>query len=189
MIKYICALALLALAIGCGSNPSNPPVGVDHAPPTTVVMQLIRLDSAGKALDTTMCTVRDTSVSGLKGKPRVEGGLYLVSNNKYTGSLKLLDESQTPAKDVTSEIVTEKDAHIFRYSIKGDAPNAMVISNLDKDSKGLDFGLNFTLVTYSGKVVKLTGAINLILEHHDDGNKAGATFDTDINQDFPFDMR
>lgn len=64
MLKYIGALALLALlAIGCGSsNPSNPPVGVDHAPPTTVVMQFIRLDSTGKIVDTTMCTVRDTSV-------------------------------------------------------------------------------------------------------------------------------
>jgi hypothetical protein len=187
MKKYmVLVLLTIATLYGCSKDPVSP-VGDEHAPPTTVVMQLIRLDSAGKAVDTTMCTVRDTSV--IKGKPRVEGGLSLLSNSKYKGSLILLNESKSPAEDVTAEIVAEKDAHVFRYMVRGDAPNAVSITNLDKDDKGLDFGLNFEVKTTGGAVVKLTGVINLILEHHDDGNKLGATFDTDINQDFPFDMR
>ena len=187
MKKYM-VLVLLTIAIlyGCSKDPASP-VGDEHAPPTTVVMQFIRLDSLGKIMDTTVCTVRDTSV--IKGKPRVDGGLTLLTNTKYIGSLRLLDESQTPAKDVTSQVVAEKDAHIFRYTVKGDVLNAVVISDLDKDSKGLDFGLTFRAATLPGKVTILAGVINVILEHHDDGNKAGATFDTDINQDFPFEIR
>ncbi|MBK9249612.1 MAG: hypothetical protein IPM69_16215 [Ignavibacteria bacterium] len=183
MIKLIYILIVM-FVIGCGSNPSGTPVNPEHAPPTTVVMQFIRLDSVGKALDTFTCTVRDTA--NVKGKPRVEGGLNLLTNTKYLGSLRLLDESQIPAKDVTDEIVVEKDAHVFRYTVKGDDPNAIVISDIEKDTKGFDFGLSFRATTLPGKVTILAGVITLTLEHHDDGNKNGATFDTDINQDFPF---
>ena len=56
-------MVVIATLYGCGnSNPSGPPVNLDHAPPTTVIMRLIRLDDMSKAIDTTICTIRDTSV-------------------------------------------------------------------------------------------------------------------------------
>ncbi len=189
MNKYIallvCSLAILA---GCSKNPTGTPVENEHPPATTVILMMIRVDVDGKALDTTNCTVRDTSV--IKGKPALEGNLDLMSGSTYLGRFVTLDESQTPAKDVTSTIIDEKDGHIFKFAVKenGNPSTVVVISNLDKDSKGLDFGLNFTAIT-SDITKPSDGVIHVILEHHDDGNKAGAQFDTDLDRDFPFSVR
>lgn len=186
MQKYIALLISgLALLIGCSKDPATSPVNDEHPPATTVILTLIRIDSDGKKLDTTICTVRDTSV--IEGKPSVEGELSLKSGSTYLGSFIALDESQTPAKDITNEIIAEKDAHLFKFAVKenGNPSSAVVISELDKDSKGLDFGLNFKAVTTDiAKPVK--GAIHIILEHHDDGNKSGTQYDSDLNRDFPF---
>ncbi|MBI3260115.1 MAG: hypothetical protein HYZ54_11670 [Ignavibacteriae bacterium] len=178
----------LALLIGCSDDPSIPPVTVDHPPATTVILTLVHIDNLGNPLDTTSCTVRDTSVTALKGKPSVEGKLLLKYQNIYKGTFTLLDESQSPTKDVTGEVVAEKEAHLFKLTVKenGNPSAAVVISDLDKDSKGLDFGLNFKVMTGANLA---NGAIHVILEHHDDGNKLGAQYDTDLDRDFPFELQ
>ncbi len=178
----------MLVVVGCSNNPNNPPVSGEHPPATTVILTLIRTNAAGVALDTTSCTVRDTSV--IKGKPLVEGKLSLLAGSTYKGSFMLFDESQTPSKDITSTIVDEKDAHVFKFSVKenGTTSSTLVITDLDKDSKGLDFGLNFRATT-SAVSKPTNGVIHVLLEHHDDGNKAGATFDTDLNRDFPFELQ
>ena len=184
---YLFLFALVILIAGCSKDPTAPPVSNDHSPATTVILTLVRVNLSGIALDTTSCTVRDTSV--IKGRLPIEGKLSLQAGSIYKGYLTLLDESQLPVKDITSSIIAEKDAHQFRFTVKeNDMPStAVVISDLDKDSKGLDFGLNFTATT--GVITKpAIGAIHILLEHHDDGNKAGAQFDTDLNRDFPFEL-
>lgn len=182
---YLYLIALAVIIAGCSKDPTAPPVSNDHSPATTVILTLVRIDLSGMPLDTTSCTVRDTSV--IKGKLPIEGKLSLQAGSVYKGFLTLLDESQSPVKDITSSIIAEKDAHQFRFSVKENnlPSSAVVISDLDKDSKGLDFGLNFKATT-SVIAKPSIGVIHITLEHHDDGNKAGSQFDTDLDRDFPF---
>jgi hypothetical protein len=56
------------------------------------------------------------------------------------------------------------------------------MTNLDTDSNGQPFGLNFRLTVGAGSAV--SGTLHVVLEHHDDGNKAGTEFDLDLDRDF-----
>lgn len=188
--QILLLISCIAILVGCSKDPTASPVGDEHSPATTVILTFVRIDSTGRGLDTTNCTVRDTSVKAIKGKPFVEGKLALKSGSTYIGNFIVLDESQVPAEDITSTITAEKDAHLFRFAVKenGNISNVVVVSELDKDSKGLDFGLHFKAIT-SDIAKPSVGVIHVILEHHDDGNKAGSQFDTDLDRDFPFEIQ
>jgi hypothetical protein len=188
-IKYVLVILAVSMAVflinGCKKedNPAAPPPTVEHPPATTVTMILVRLDGSGNpTTDTTKCTVRDTSL--VHGKFFLEGSLNLISGNAYKGTFILLDESQTPAENLNADIISEKDAHVFKFSCTGGFDTARVkISNQDLDSHGLVFGLNFKVTVTAGSPVN--GNIHVILEHHDDGNKSGTEFDLDLDRDFP----
>lgn len=175
-------LAVVAFFSGCSdeSNPANPPVETEHPPPTTVTLQLTRLDAGGNpTTDVTSVTVRDTTQTPIKIP--VEGILQLHAGVSYRGVLTLRDESKTPAEDVTSDIIAEKDAHVFIFTPDVGLTTVLSVGELDKDNNGFDFGLNFKVTTMSVG----TGNINVVLRHYDSGNKNDNEYDTDIDRDFP----
>lgn len=181
------ALASFVFASCSSDDPTAPPVDNEHAPPTTITVELVKLDAAGNpTTEKTTATVRDTTV--VKGKPRVEGLLQLDAGAKYRGSISLFDESKSPAENVTHEIVQEKDGHIFLFAPGGglDA-SRIVITDKDKDSQGFDVGLSFMLQATAGPSVN--GTINVQLRHYDSGNKNDTVYDTDINSNIPAQIR
>jgi hypothetical protein len=160
-------------------NPANtPPPTVEHPPATTVT--LILKDSTGATI-VDSCTVRDTSQ--VHGKPTVTGQLDLQAGKTYKGVFVLYDETKTPADNITGDIISEKDAHVFKFRFISTDSTRIAVSGLDVDSKGLPFGLNFTIKATAGGAI--TGNLHVILEHHDDGNKSGTEFDLDLDRDFP----
>lgn len=172
----------------CSSDdPTAPPVDNEHAPPTTITVELVKLDAGGNPTsEKTSATVRDTSV--VKGKPRVEGLLLIDAGAVYRGSITLFDESKSTAENVTDDIVQEKDGHIFLFTPGGGLDASRIqISDKDKDSKGFDVGLSFRLQATAGQAV--TGTINVQLRHYDSGNKNDTVFDTDINSELPVQIR
>ncbi len=174
-------LALVSAALiinGCKKeeNPAKPPEVVEHPPATTVT--LILKDSLGTTF-VDSCTVRDTSQVH-HGESPVIGQLDLQAGKTYKGTFVLYDETQTPVDNLTGDIISEKDAHVFKFTFTS---ARVVVSGLDLDSHGLPFGLNFTLMATAGGAA--TGNLHVILEHHDDGNKAGTEFDLDLDRDFP----
>lgn len=178
--------ALLLASNGCKkeSNPANDNSGsVEHPPATTITFVLF--DSTGVTFADS-CQVSDTTL--VSGKPPVVGQLDLVAGKIYKGTIRLYDFAATPPIDDTPDIISEKDAHLFEYHPSD--TNRVKISGLDLDSKGLTFGINFTVTVTSGAAA--TGTIHVILQHHDDGIKFNSDgsyhqdYDLDVDTDFPY---
>lgn len=95
--------------------------------------------------------------------------IVLDEGATYTATLQLLDESKTPAEDLTSEIVNESNEHQFFYTPS--PADLVTISNLDKDKKGANFGLNSTWVAGGKK----NGTLKIVLKHYDDTKSTDPT--------------
>ena len=181
------AIAVIAISIasvlinGCKKedNPAAPPVTVEH-PPATMVTFIVK-DSAGVAF-VDSCTVRDTTLSHIKIP--LSGTLDLQSGKHYRCTFKLYDDSSPDSTIfLNPDIISEQNAHLFRFKYNAVDTTRVTVSNLDLDGNGLPFGLNFTVWVTAGGAA--SGNLHVILEHHDDGNKSGTEFDLDLDRDFP----
>lgn len=107
--------------------------------------------------------------------------IRLYVDSTYFTSIQVLDESKTPATDITPEIRLLKDEHQFFYY---SGINRLVISNLDKDNRNLPLGLTFTAQT-SANGNELS-QLRVVLKHYTDAApkstdpQAGST-DLDIS--------
>jgi hypothetical protein len=179
-LLVVAGLTLIASGCKKEDNPaSTPPPTVEHPPATTVT--LILNDSTGTAF-VDSCTVRDTSQVH-HGEPPIVGQLDFQAGRTYRGTFKLYDETQTPTELLNADIISEKDAHVFKFQFIATDTSRVIVSDRDLDSHGLPFGLNFKLTATAGGT--LSGNLHVILEHHDDGNKNGTEFDLDLDRDFP----
>lgn len=65
----------------------------------------------------------------------------LKASTEYDIDIRVLDESDGPAKDVTPEIVTERNVHLFYYSSLPPAGSGSIAtSHYDTDEHGQPFG-------------------------------------------------
>ncbi len=107
--------------------------------------------------------------------------IVLARGKSYNCTLEILNESVSPADNITNEILAEADDHEFFFQ----ATDALVtINNLSKDGKGLPVGVTST---WTASAAAGTGTINITLKHKPGIKKAGDTFavgDTDISLDF-----
>lgn len=67
----------------------------------------------------------------------------LLANTTYTGSLTLLNETETPADNITLEIAEEALAHQFFYHFSG-SDNTITITDVDADGNTLGLKTTFT---------------------------------------------
>lgn len=117
--------------------------------------------------------------------PIITGGI-LAANKTYTGMLELLNETVSPAEDISDEIAEEDAEHQFFYQTT--IPN-LEITYSDQDADGNPVGLNCTVMTGAAA----TGTITVILRHEPDkfasgvsaGNITNAGGETDIQVTFP----
>lgn len=184
LFRSAVSLVLFALIInGCKkeSDPAAPPAEDEHAPPTTMIVVL----KAAGSTDSTTSLVRDTSV--VKGKPRIVDTLRVTPGKSYSGYITLIDESQTPAFDATQEIIDDQINHLFVFTPLGGMNGRIAVTNLNKDTKGFDFGLTFTL-TPSGTGAA-SGTLQIKLRHYGGNPKTGDVYDTDIDQSLPIVIR
>ncbi len=82
----------------------------------------------------------------------------LTANATYTGEIELLNESESPAEDITEEVKTEGDEHEFFYSTN---ISGLTIEKTDTDANGNLLGIETSVVT--GNVG--TGTITVVLIH------------------------
>jgi hypothetical protein len=98
-------------------------------------------------------------LDGPGGTPPVIGKLTLGPNKTYTMTVQVLDESKSPADNVTAEIEEKKDEHLFVFTPT--PASLMSFTPNDKDSRGFPVGLNSTVRT--GGVG--TGKLQVVLRH------------------------
>ncbi len=110
----------------------------------------------------------------------------LMANTTYTVSMKLLNETESPAGDISSEIVDEGTEHQFFFATTQGI--TLSFSYDDTDANGAPIGLETTMLTGGAG----TGKLQVTLRHDLDkgavgvaqGDITNAGGDTDIQIEF-----
>lgn len=121
--------------------------------------------------------------------PTITGGT-LKANTTYAGSIVILNETETPAEDVTIEILEEDEDHQFFFTT---TVEGLTVSYSDEDENGNPIGQSNTVTT----VGEGLGTIMITLLH--EPNKSGtgvaggditnAGGETDIEVTFDVDVK
>ncbi|MDB2622473.1 type 1 periplasmic binding fold superfamily protein [Flavobacteriales bacterium] len=121
--------------------------------------------------------------------PTITGGT-LKANTTYAGSIVILNETETPAEDVTIEILEEDEDHQFFFTT---TVEGLTVSYSDEDENGNPIGQSNTVTT----VGEGSGTIMVTLLH--EPNKSGtgvaggditnAGGETDIEVTFDVDVK
>lgn len=109
----------------------------------------------------------------------------LVANKTYTGVTQVLNETESPAEDITLEVEEEGDEHQFFYIFSN---SIATVNYTDVDKNGRPIGINFTFTTTSAQIGNLT----VILRHEpnkaasgvSEGNITNAGGETDVEANF-----
>jgi hypothetical protein len=108
----------------------------------------------------------------------------LKANTTYHGELVLLDETKSPAEDISEEVKEEGDEHQFFFEVTGAELTHSYIAS-DVDANGVPVGLYPKFVTGAAS----TGTLKVILKHQHDvkpvsGNGDSSKGETDIEVEF-----
>ncbi|SMC71977.1 type 1 periplasmic binding fold superfamily protein [Cellulophaga tyrosinoxydans] len=104
----------------------------------TVILQSQDLDGTGA----------DITVSGV-----------LLANTNYSGSIVLLNETVSPAEDITLEVIEEAEEHQFFYTVGSGLNITTSYDNFDSNDNPL--GTEFTAVTGEAS----NGTLTFTLRH------------------------
>lgn len=121
-------------------------------------------------------------VDGVGGNAPVIQTVTLAPSKVYNCSVQFLDESKTPAEDITTEVVTEGVDHQVYYAVSGGAN--LTITGLNNDAAGLPLGTTSTFTSGAAS----TGALKITLKHKPGVKAAGDAVtkgETDVEVDFP----
>ncbi len=166
--------------IGCSNDDAVP---VNEEELITTVTVTMAPEGGGQSI--TMI-YRDLDGDG-SGAPLVTVSGTLETGTVYAGSVQLLNESVTPAEDITEEIIEEAEDHQFFYGI----PQGLgsIVYSAPFDANGHPIGTNFILTTNSTG----TGNLTVVLRHEPNksaanvaqGDITNAGGETDVEVSFP----
>lgn len=128
---------------------------------------------------------RFTDLDGDGGNAPVIINGNVVSNTVYNGTITLLNESESPTKNITEEVQQEAEEHQLFFAVS--SANATV-EYADTDADGNPIGLLSTLTTAGAS----SGTLTVTLRHEPNksatgvvaGNIANAGGETDIEVTF-----
>lgn len=174
-IKLIAVLFISSILFSsCSDNDDDHDHDHEEELITTVIYTLTDGD------DIVRLTFKDLDgEGGTDGTTTVSGPLK--ANTVYTGSIQLLNETESPAENITTEVQEEGDEHEFFYSTT--VPNILITKN-DTDANGNPIGIETLLTT--GSIG--TGTLIVVLKHEptkpNNGSSADAGGSTDVEVTF-----
>jgi hypothetical protein len=101
-------------------------------------------------------SIKDLDGDG--GKAPVADVIKLLPNKTYTVTTEFLDETKTPAVDLTAEIAKESAEHLVVFESPA---SLLTVTRTDKDSRGFEIGLKASART----VAAANGSIKVTLRH------------------------
>ncbi len=126
-------------------------------------------------------TITFSDPDGEGGNPPVSfDEITLNPNASYTCTIELLNESVSPAEDITEEVRAEGADHEFYYI---PSEPFVTIEKEDTDSNSLPIGISSTWLTGSAA----TGTVRVVLKHKPGSKRAGDPVtkgETDIDLNF-----
>ena len=173
------AFIMMLSFLGCKKEPTVDPNESELI--TTVRVKLTEKSSGTQSL------FEFKDLDGFGGAaPSKFDEIVLGKSKVYDCTLQLLNESKTPADDITMEVATEGVDHQIYLS----ATSALVVvSNLSTDAKGLPLGISSTWTAASAAG---TGTFNVTLKHKPGIKAVGdliSVGDTDITIDFKLSVK
>ena len=163
--KFInCWLIICLLSIGISSCRKNRGEGNEEEILTTLTITFIPT-GGGSAL-----VYSYDDADGPGGANPIQDEIVLTANKNYNVSLTLMNKTTNPDTDITSEIISEPDAHRFYY--EPSASSNIMVSNLDNDPDGIPLGISGTWTT----TAPASGTMRITLRHYpgNPSNKATA---------------
>ena len=137
------------LFVSCSKD--DDPVAVNEEEViTTLTVTLVPSDASANIILKT----QDLDGDGPNAPVVTVTGGDLKASLTYAGSMKFENETETPAENITLEIIEEADEHQVFYTV-GSGLNVTVASSKN-DSKGLPLGTEFNLTTGAASTGKLT---------------------------------
>ena len=169
-LSIVALVAILAIS-SCSKSDEDPIVVIP--PPVVNEEEVITTVTAvftpvGGGTDITLKS-KDLDGEG-PGVPVVTVSGPFALNKTYNGQMSVLNESVTPVKDITPEIITEAVDHQFFYQKTGTLPafnySTALVAPTNYDVNGKPLGIKTTFVTTTAA----TGSLKITLRH--EGNKS-----------------
>ncbi len=128
-------------------------------------------------IGTTTFTWSDTDGAGGVA-PKIDT-IRLTPNGTFASEITIQDGSANPVKDLTPEIITKKNDHLFVYKPTGN----LTVTDLSKDGNSKSFGQTATVKTMTAG----NGSLQIILKHLPNKSAAdpSTTGETDLDVVFP----
>ncbi|MDA9262788.1 type 1 periplasmic binding fold superfamily protein [bacterium] len=174
---YFLATVLFTILLASCSKDNETPEAVNEEELITTLKVTLVPVSEG---NTIVLTTRDLDGDG-PNEPEVTVSSNLTAGATYNGTIELLDETKSPADNITEEVEEEADEHQFFYTIGSGLDVTATATNLD--SEGNLLGTEFELTANTAS----SGSLTFTLRHEptkpNDGlSSAGG--ETDIEASF-----
>lgn len=177
IFKFLPIVLFTVILSSCSNDDDNPPPPVNEEELITTVVYTL----TNNANNADVVTLRFTDLDGEGGAD----GTFNISgpfsaNATYTGEMQLLNETETPAEDITEEVEDESDEHEFFYVNTA----GLTIAKTDTDGNGNPVGIDTTVTTGAAG----NGTLTVILKHEptkpNDGTADDAGGSTDVEVTF-----
>lgn len=164
-IKYL--IGLVALMLSITSCEKDDPVIPHEEELITTLIYTLTPQGGGTPVE-----FKYQDLDGDGGNAPVVTVGTLLSNTTYTGTIQVLNETESPAEDITEEIEEEGEEHQFFYQETG--LNATV-AYTDTDESNNPIGITTTFATSNAA----TGTLTITLRHEPNKSASGVS-DGDI---------
>lgn len=174
-IKLLAVLFIATLTFTSCSDDETPEEVHEEEVITTMNITLTSGDE--------IITISSVDLDGDAGSdlPDITGGT-LQANTTYTASIELLNETESPAENITEEVEEEGEDHQFFFTSSDDS---LTFTYDDEDTSGNPIGIDFSVTTNAAGSITMT----VILKHEptkpNDGTSTDAGGETDIEVSFP----
>lgn len=164
-IKFLIVLVVpISFFSSCNDNEAPPaPVVPNEEEVITTLNYTLISENEG---DTVTLSFQDLDGDG-GNAPTITSGV-LTQNTTYNCSIKLLNEMESPAKDITEEVKEEDEEHQFFFA---STLSGVSIEYADQDADGNPLGLSSIIKTEGAE----SGNITVTLRHEPDKKATGVS--------------
>lgn len=182
-------LSVLSFSIlaSCSSDDDNPDPVNEEEIITTVRLELVPATGG----DTVVFQSQDLDGEG-PDAPVVTISGNISASTAYNGEIEFLNELESPAEDITLEVLEEGDEHQVFYTFTSGAAGSSVAYN-DTDSDGNPIGVD---ITFNSGAASNNNTLVVVLRHEpsktasgvSDGDITNAGGSTDAEVTFTYDV-
>ncbi|GAB3639912.1 hypothetical protein [Spirosoma arcticum] len=165
---FVVAVSLLAGA--CNNDEETPAPTEENEAITTATLTLT---SQTTPVQTVTATVENLNMTADLSRAT----LTLRANTTYTGAITLLDKTKTPAFDVSAEVKSEANEHLFVYTFTPatGSPTSMTVTATDTDTNPAPGPYPIGLTTQVRTGAAGTGQLNVVLKHQPNAKNGTAS--------------